>query len=125
VLGDDEIRTSYRLPASGTGPAVGSAKTRAEADLEVEAKAAVDEENDLRRILAGVEVLLRDGYRLVADRSLERRMTQQRAQTLSDFAHGVGKKGRDRAFRSLKNESTLTTYFRKMKELFTYYNLVV
>jgi hypothetical protein len=38
-----------------------------------------DEEDDLQRIVAGVEVLLRDGYRLVADRSLERRMTQQRA----------------------------------------------
>jgi hypothetical protein len=37
----------------------------------------------------------------------------------------VGKKGCDRAFRSLKNESMLTTYFCKMKELVAYYYRVV
>lgn len=64
-------------------------------------------------------------YRLVADQSDSRMMTQQRAQRLSDFASSVGKKGKDRTFRCFKNESTLVTYFRKAKELLAYYYRVV
>lgn len=76
---------------------------------------------DLNRILEAAESLFRKGYNLVADRSLERKMTQQRAQQLSDFAAGNAKKGKDIAFRSFKHESTLTAYFRRMKELLVYY----
>ncbi|KAH6959554.1 hypothetical protein BKA56DRAFT_449155, partial [Ilyonectria sp. MPI-CAGE-AT-0026] len=81
--------------------------------------------NDLRRILAAAEALFRSAYMLVSDRSQDRKMTHQRAQTLSDFASGAGKKGKDIAFRNFKNPSTLTTYFRKMKELLVYYYRVV
>jgi hypothetical protein len=81
--------------------------------------------DDIRRITAAAEKLLRDGYTLVADCSEERRMTQQRAIALSDFTWGAEKKGRDRAFRSLKNESTLTTYFRKVKQLLAFYYRIV
>ena len=48
-------------------------------------------------------------------------MTQQRAQILSGFAAGAGKKGKDTAFRWYKHESTLVSYFQKMKELLVYY----
>jgi hypothetical protein len=71
-------------------------------------------ENDLVRILSAADALFRDGYSLVSDQSLERKMTRQRALVLSNFAAGVGKKGNDIAFRCFKNESTLITYFRKM-----------
>lgn len=52
-------------------------------------------------------------------------MTYQRAQKLSDFAAGEGKKGKEVAFRIFKNEATLGTYFRRMKELLLYYHRVV
>ncbi|KJK86579.1 hypothetical protein H633G_09581, partial [Metarhizium anisopliae BRIP 53284] len=52
-------------------------------------------------------------------------MTQQRAQILSDFAWGAGKKGKDTAFRRFKNPSSLAEYFRTMKQVLVYYYRVV
>ncbi|OAQ57815.2 DEAD/DEAH box helicase domain-containing protein [Pochonia chlamydosporia 170] len=84
-----------------------------------------DDDDDLRRILAAADALFRSAYALVSDRSPNRKVTQQRAQTLSDFAWGAGKKGRDTAFRRFKNPSSLAEYFRTMKQLLTYYYRVV
>jgi superfamily II DNA or RNA helicase len=84
-------------------------------------------EGDIERIGAAVEQLLRSAYCLAADRSENRAMTQQRAQRLSDFAHAEGGSAsrRSKGFRSLKNEATLGTYFRKVRELLAYYYRVV
>ena len=129
---DDEIQSSYALPAARNmlSGKVEPARSFPDHDgirlvEDGEDNKAIREVEDIRRISAAAEKLLRDGYGLVADRSEERRMTQQRAVALSDFAWGAEKKGRDRAFRSLKNESTLTTYFRKVKQLLAYYYRVV
>lgn len=84
-----------------------------------------EDDDDLRRILAAADALFRSAYALVSDRSLNCKVTQQRAQTLSDFAWGAGKKGRDTAFRRFKNPSSLAEYFRTMKQLLMYYNRVV
>ncbi|EFY84178.1 hypothetical protein MAC_09780 [Metarhizium acridum CQMa 102] len=84
-----------------------------------------DEECDLRRILAAADALFRSAYMWVSDRSPTQKMTQQRAQILSDFAWGVGKKGKDTAFRRFKNPSSLTDYFRTMKQLLVYYYRVI
>lgn len=84
-----------------------------------------DEEDDLQRILAAAEALFISAYALVSDRSPTRKMTQQRAQILSDFAWGAGKKGKDTAFRCFKNPSSLADYFRTTKQLLVYYYRVV
>ena len=140
-LRDVEIRSSFKLPKNRSilllqktkvGRGVEHRKEKEKEDHDDDddgdskgghEKAAYEEdgEADLRRILAAVDALLRKAYNLVADRSLERKMTHQRAQRLSDFASGSGKKGRDISFRCFKRESTLTTYFRRMKELLVYY----
>lgn len=127
---DEEIQSSYTLPV-GRNMLSGKIEPAAPGRRDHgELRAAADDDEtteagDIRRITAAAEKLLREGYSLVADRSDERRMTQQRAVALSDFAWGAEKKGRDRAFRSLKNESTLTMYFRKVKQLLAYYYRVV
>ena len=108
-LSDAEIKSSYKLPpaAAGRGPAGPGA-------------------SDLTHILAAADSLLRDAYGLCSDRSLGRKMTQQRALRLSDFAPGAPAQSKKMvAFRSFKNESTLTTYFRRMKQLLVYYYRVV
>lgn len=108
-LSDAEIKSSYKLPpaAAGRGPAGPGA-------------------SDLAHILAAADSLLRDAYGLCSDRSLGRKMTQQRALRLSDFAPGAPAQSKKMvAFRSFKNESTLTTYFRRMKQLLVYYYRVV
>ncbi|KID83861.1 telomere-associated recQ-like helicase [Metarhizium guizhouense ARSEF 977] len=84
-----------------------------------------EEDDDLRRILAAADALFRSAYTLVSDRSPNRKVTQQRAQILSDFAWGAGKKGKDTAFRRFKNPSSLAEYFRTMKQLLMYYYRVV
>lgn len=48
---------------------------------------------------------------LMADSSVQRKMTPQRAQTPSDFAAGAGKKGKDLAFRCFRGIPTLATYY--------------
>ncbi len=120
-LRDSEIRASFKLPKKRHV----LAQVKADGPEEPHREGQDDEDKELRTILGAVDILLRKGYDLVADRSLGRKMTRQRAQQLSDFASGSGKKGKDIAFRCFKNESTLTSYFRKMKELLVYYYRVV
>lgn len=123
-LRDAEIWTSYKLPKKRNMMSIVKADNNtADGDIYVEKQDS--EEEKLETILGAVDILLRKAYDLVADRSLERKMTRQRAQQLSNFASGSGKKGRDIAFRCFKNESTLTSYFRKIKELLVFYYRVV
>ncbi|WKT53704.1 hypothetical protein QSH57_004288, partial [Fusarium oxysporum f. sp. vasinfectum] len=99
-LRDTEILSSYALPRS------------------------IDPlDDDLRRILAAAEGMLRDAYRLCSDKSPERKMTQQRAKRLSNFRGENSKLSSIKAdkFRSFKNESSLTSYFRIQKQLLAYY----
>ncbi|KAL7916966.1 hypothetical protein ACQKWADRAFT_327468 [Trichoderma austrokoningii] len=85
-----------------------------------------DDDDDLERLLAATEAFFRSAYRLVADRSPDRKITRQREQTLGDFAWGCGgNKGKDTPFRSFKTPSALTGYFTRMKELLVYYYRVV
>ena len=58
-------------------------------------------------MLAAADAWLWKASRLVADSSTQRKMTHQRAQTLSNFAAGIGKKGKDIAFRCFKMAPTL------------------
>ncbi|EGU73388.1 hypothetical protein FOXB_16102, partial [Fusarium oxysporum f. sp. conglutinans Fo5176] len=78
---------------------------------------------DLRRILAAAEGMLRDAYRLCSDKSPERKMTQQRAKRLSNFRGEDSRLSSIKSdkFRSFKNESSLTSYFRIQKQLLAYY----
>jgi superfamily II DNA or RNA helicase len=124
-LRDTEISTSFRLPKNREPLRIQPRSSRAEEAAAAAAAGVDDSETDLLRILSAAESLFRNGYELVSDQSLERKMTHQRARMLSNFAAGVGKKGKDIAFRCFKNESTLVTYFRKMKELLVYYYRVV
>ncbi|SPJ88776.1 uncharacterized protein FTOL_12670 [Fusarium torulosum] len=83
---------------------------------------------DLRRILAVAEGMLRDAYRLCSDKSPERKMTQQRAKRLSNFRgddSSIMSSAKANKFRSFKNESSLTSYFRIQKQLLAYYYRVV
>jgi hypothetical protein len=96
-----------------------------EEDQEDDREDEQDENGDIRRILAAVEALFTSAYALVSNWSPTRKMTQQRAQILSDFAWGVGKKVKDRAFRCFKNPSSLADYLRTMKQLLVYYYRVV
>ncbi|KAF5966608.1 telomere-associated recq helicase [Fusarium bulbicola] len=66
-----------------------------------------DTDIDLGRILAAAGSILRDADTLRSDKSPDRKMTQQRAKTLSNI-------------RSFKNESSLTSYFQITKQLLAY-----
>ncbi|KFY67928.1 hypothetical protein V496_01336 [Pseudogymnoascus sp. VKM F-4515 (FW-2607)] len=78
---------------------------------------------NLVRILAAAKAMLRDAYNLCSDTSLDRKMTQQRANILNEFyARVLGKADR---FWHFKNPSTLVTYFTTMKQLLVYYYCVV
>ncbi|PKK43131.1 hypothetical protein CI102_13474 [Trichoderma harzianum] len=74
---------------------------------------------DLVRLLNAAEGILRDAYKLCCDRSPGRKITQQRARILNEFYSRAT--GKAQGFRSFKNASTLASYFRKIKELLTYY----
>lgn len=128
-LSDGEIKSSFNLPKKVNILLRGEPGMRSHAisgdDKVTAPEVGGQEEEDLQRILETADRLFRSAYKLVADRSLNRKMTHQRAQRLSDFAWGAGKKGKDTAFRPFKNESTLTTYFRRMKELLVYFYRVV
>ncbi|KAG6205107.1 hypothetical protein E4U50_004837 [Claviceps purpurea] len=104
-LRNAEIYSSYRLPKME--------------DLEEDEDK--EEAGDLLRILSAAESLFRDAYRLVSDEYPGRQMTPQRALVLSEFTAGAGEKGNDAAFHCFMDESTLVSYFRKMKELLVYY----
>ncbi|KAH6960097.1 hypothetical protein BKA56DRAFT_662594 [Ilyonectria sp. MPI-CAGE-AT-0026] len=111
-LRDAEIQSSYSLPPKklldGDGGGEG------------------EDDSDLIRILIAAEATLRDAYRLCSDKSLDRKMTQQRAKRLNEFRDAGGSSnGKPGGFRSFKNESSLTSYFRRMKQLLVYYYRVV
>jgi Lhr-like helicase len=103
-LKDDEIKRSYELPKK----------------TDVDVKGAGDE---LGRILAATEAVLQDAYLLCSDKSPDRKMTQQRANILSEFY--VGASGKAVGFRYYKNASTLVKYFTTWKQLIAYYYRVV
>ncbi|EAQ91762.1 hypothetical protein CHGG_03697 [Chaetomium globosum CBS 148.51] len=138
-LSDAEIESSFRPPKStnpllkhpsGRGGELSSTDDDDDDDDDDDGDGDSDHggdrcERDLRRILEAADTWLWKANDLVADGSMQRRMTHQRAQTLSDFAAGAGKKGRDIAFRCFKRAPTLVAYFRRMKELLTYYYRVV
>jgi hypothetical protein len=75
-LKDKEIKSSYELLPKK--------------ELDADAKDA-----DLVRIVAAAEAVLRDAYQLCSDTSLDRKMTQQRANILNEFyARALGKADR-------------------------------
>ncbi|KAJ3464901.1 hypothetical protein MRS44_009687 [Fusarium solani] len=111
-LRDAEIQSSYSLPP----------KKLPGGDCGGEG----EDNSDLIRILVAAETVLRDAYKLCSDKSLERKMTQQRAKRLNEFRDAGGSSsGKPGGFRSFKNESSLTSYFRRMKQLLVYYYRVV
>ncbi|KFY28326.1 hypothetical protein V491_00528 [Pseudogymnoascus sp. VKM F-3775] len=103
-----QIWSSYRLPPKKEVDGAG-------------AEGAADP--DLVCILAAAEAILRDAYKLCSDTSPDRKMTQQRANILSDFYTGAS--GKADGFRHFKNPSTLVTYFTTMKQLLVYYYRIV
>ncbi|KAL6405820.1 hypothetical protein AUP68_10959 [Ilyonectria robusta] len=112
-LRDVEIQSSYSLPSSKTSNGDGCSKG--------------DAVTDLSRIISAAEATLRDAYGLCSDKSLDRKMTQQRAKRLSEFRDGgsISGSGGAYSFRSFKNESSLVSYFRRMKQLLAYYYRVI
>jgi superfamily II DNA or RNA helicase len=112
-LRDVEIQSSYSLPPSKTSNGDGCSEG--------------DAVTDLARIISAAEATLRDAYGLCSDKSLDRKMTQQRAKRLSEFRDGGSSSGLGPAysFRSFKNESSLVSYFRRMKQLLAYYYRVI
>lgn len=104
---DSEVLSSYKLPSK----------------KELDGEANDAEDPDLIRILAAAEAVLRDAYRLCSDTSMERKMTQQRANILNEFYAGAS--GRSDGFRYFKNASTLVKYFATMKQLLAYCYRVV
>jgi hypothetical protein len=89
-LRDTEISASFRLPKNWGPLRMQPRSSRVE---EMTAVGVDDSETDLLRVLSAAESLFRDGYELVSDQSLERKMTHQCARMLSNFATGVDKKG--------------------------------
>ncbi|KAH7199166.1 hypothetical protein BKA60DRAFT_583095 [Fusarium oxysporum] len=124
-LHDTEIMSSYALPRSGDDD--DDDGDGGDDDDGEEEGGAVDTDIDLRRILAAVERTLRDAYKLCSDKSPDRKMTQQRAKRLSNFRSDDSHISSAKAskFRSFKNELSLTSYFRIIKQLLAYYYRVV
>jgi hypothetical protein len=107
TLKDEEIWSSYKLPPK----------------KELDAGSGNAADPNIVRILVAAEAVLRDAYRLYSDTSLDRKMTQQRANILNEFYAGAS--GKADGFRYFKNASTLVTYFTTMKQLLVYYYRVV
>lgn len=82
---------------------------------------------NVRCILAAAESTLRDAYKLCNDKSPDRKMAQQRAKRLSNFSCDDSSMSSAKAskFRSFKNQSSLTSYFRITKLLLAYYYRMV
>jgi hypothetical protein len=135
-LRDTEIISSYALPRS-IDPLDDGIYSEGDDDDDDDDNDDIDEykgdgtgraATDLRRILAAAEGMLRDAYRLCSDKSPERKMTQQRAKKLSNFRgddSSIMSSAKANIFRSFKNESSLTSYFRIQKQLLAYYYRVV
>ncbi|RKK19065.1 hypothetical protein BFJ65_g571 [Fusarium oxysporum f. sp. cepae] len=129
-LRDTEIISSYALLRSvdDDDDAGGDGDNDDDDDGEGEEEGgAGDMDIDLRRILAAAESILRDAYKLYSNKSPDRKMTQQRAKRLSNFRSDDSHMSSAKAskFRSFKNESSLTSYFRIIKQLLVYYYRVV
>ncbi|SPJ84073.1 uncharacterized protein FTOL_10589 [Fusarium torulosum] len=136
-LRDTEIISSYALPRSIDPPLDDGIYSEGDDDDDDDDNDDIDEykgdgtgraATDLRRILAAAEGMLRDAYRLCNDKSPERKMTQQRAKRLSNFRgddSSIMSSAKANKFRSFKNESSLTSYFRIQKQLLAYYYRVV
>ncbi|KAH6974032.1 hypothetical protein EDB80DRAFT_693274 [Ilyonectria destructans] len=113
-LRDAEIQSSYSLPPKKLLDLGGDGSSEGEADT------------DLIRIIIAAEAVLRDAYKLCSDKSLDQKMTQQRAKRLNEFRDtGGSSSGKPGGLRSFKNESLLTSYFRRVKQLLVYYYRVV
>ena len=111
-LSDKEVKSSYRLPNKGTAGVCSSG--------------GVDDDNvecNLLRIDSAAVSVLQDAYKLCSDTSPERKMTQQRANILSEFYAGAS--GRSAGFRYYKDPSTLNKYFGTFRQLLAYYFRVV
>jgi hypothetical protein len=118
-LRDEEIKSSYTLPPKKVLDACGMGRS-----IEVHADGESGLDLDLVRILVAAEAMLRDAYGLCSDTSPARKMTQMRANILNEFYDGPGgRKGH--GFRYFKNESTLSKYFKRIKEMLAYYYNVV
>lgn len=75
------------------------------------------EESRADRVLVPAEAILQDAFQVYADRSLDRKMMQKQAKRLNEFYASALCKGKAAGFRSLKNESTLAMYFRRISSL--------
>jgi hypothetical protein len=117
-LRDEEIKLSYVLPPKKILDAFGKGELT---EAEVDAESGLD--LDLVRILVAAEAMLRDAYELCSDISPARKMTQMRANILNEFYANTG--GKNSGFWYFKNESTLSKYFKRMKEMLAYYYNVV
>jgi superfamily II DNA helicase RecQ len=140
-LRDADIKSSYALPPKkvldkwAARRSSRDGKTReGEEQAEAKAKAKVgsgageegeeeEEDTDLVAILVAAESMLRDAYDVCSDMSPGRKMTQQRANILNGFYAGASSKAS--GFRHFKNQSTLTTYFKRTKQLLAFYYRVV
>ncbi|CZR49829.1 uncharacterized protein FPRO_16037 [Fusarium proliferatum ET1] len=83
-LHDAEIISSYALPRSGDDND-NDGGDGGDDDNGKEEGGAVDTDVDLGRILAAVESILRDAYKLYSNKSSNHKITQQRAKRLSNF----------------------------------------
>ncbi|KAH6986774.1 hypothetical protein EDB80DRAFT_818474 [Ilyonectria destructans] len=112
-LRDVEIQSSYSLPSSKTSNGDGCSEG--------------DAVTDLSCIISAAEATLRDAYGLCSDKSLDRKMMQQRAKRLSEFRDSGSslELGGAYSFCSFKNESSLVLYFRRMKQVLVYYYRVI
>ncbi|KAI8653626.1 hypothetical protein NCS56_01317000 [Fusarium sp. Ph1] len=127
-LRDLEIRSSYTLPPPpkpASRSSDGNGEDRGEDDGE--GAASRGSKANLCRIVAAAEAHLRDAYALASDRSSEQKLTEQRAKRLSRFSEAAlsGTGNPSASFRSFKNQSMLTQYFRRMKQLLVFYYRVV
>ncbi|KFZ14980.1 hypothetical protein V501_02944, partial [Pseudogymnoascus sp. VKM F-4519 (FW-2642)] len=117
TLKDEEVWSSYKLLPKK--------------EVDGGAEGAIDP--NLVCILAAAEAMLRDAYKLCSDTSPDRKMTQQRANILSEFyakanilnEFYAGASGKADGFQHFKNPSTLVTYFTTIKQLLVYYYCVV
>ncbi|KAG5912716.1 hypothetical protein E4U61_008031 [Claviceps capensis] len=101
---DAEISSSFRLPKKGC------------VNLEDEA-----ETGDLLVILSTAESLFHDAYKLVSEKTGGQIISFPHMLVLSNFAAGDRKQGKDNFFRCYKKESTLVSYFQRMKELLVFF----
>ncbi|KAG5928076.1 hypothetical protein E4U60_007852, partial [Claviceps pazoutovae] len=101
---DAEISSSFRLPKKGCVNQEDEAET-----------------GDLLVILSTAESLFHDAYKLVSEKTGGQIISFPHMLVLSNFAAGDRKQGKDNFFRCYKKESTLVSYFQRMKELLVFF----